>query len=135
MPHITSSIFCFPLHGFQCCYRINWHWAGNRSPSQNTNCVKSVLIRILIWLFWPETEKWQLSLSIQSECEKIRTRKTLNTDSFHAVTRNAITTKMRLQTGRLRQFTVGFHKSNSFVSALAAASNRFMVFIKRFSSK
>ena len=32
------------------------------------------------------TERYGVSLGIQSECGKIRTRKTPNTDTFHAVT-------------------------------------------------
>ena len=41
------------------------------------------------WPFFPafglNMEKYSVSLLIQSECGKIRTRKTPNTDTFHAV--------------------------------------------------
>ena len=51
--------------------------------------VKSVRIRSLSGLYFPtvvlNTEKYGLSLRIQSECGKIQTRKTPNTDTFHAV--------------------------------------------------
>ena len=35
--------------------------------------------------FGLNTKKYRVSLRIQSECGKIRTRKTTNTDTFHAV--------------------------------------------------
>ena len=35
--------------------------------------------------FGLNTERYSVSLRIQSECGKIRTRKTLNTETFHAV--------------------------------------------------
>ena len=38
-------------------------------------------------IFGLNTEKYSVSLGNQSECEKIRTRKTPNTDTFHAVLR------------------------------------------------
>ena len=51
--------------------------------------------RLLIWsfsgpyfpIFGLNTEKYSVSLGNQSECEKIRARKTPNTDTFHAVLR------------------------------------------------
>ena len=53
------------------------------------HCVKSVLIRSFSGLYFPAfgliTERYGVSLRIQSECGKIRTRKTPNTDIFHAV--------------------------------------------------
>ena len=52
-------------------------------------CVKSVHIRSFSFLCFPafglNTERSSVSLRIHSECGKIRTRKTLNTDTFHAV--------------------------------------------------
>ena len=51
--------------------------------------VKSVRIRSFsgpyFSAFGLNTERYGLSLLIQSECGKIRTRKTWNTDIFHAV--------------------------------------------------
>ena len=42
-------------------------------------------------LFWSAfglaTERYGVSLHIQSKCEKMRTRTTLNTDTFHAVSK------------------------------------------------
>ena len=35
--------------------------------------------------FGPKTERYSVSLRIQSECKKIRTRITTDTDTFHAV--------------------------------------------------
>ena len=51
--------------------------------------LKSVWIRSFSGPYFPSfglnTEKYGVSLRIQSECGKIRTRKTPNTDTFHAV--------------------------------------------------
>ena len=48
---------------------------------QNVHCVKSVRIQSFSGTYFPAFGKF----SIQSECGKIRTRKTPNTDIFHAV--------------------------------------------------
>ena len=52
-------------------------------------CVKSVGIRSssgpFFLAFGLNTERYSVSLRIQSEYEKIRTRKTPNTDTFHAM--------------------------------------------------
>ena len=119
-PRIPSNICRFSLYDFQCCYSINWYWAANWSTSQNTHCVKSVGIQSFsdpyFLAFWQNTERWELSQSIQSKCGKMRTRKTPNTDTFHVVTRNTITTKLCVQMGHLRYFSAGFHKSYSLLS-------------------
>ena len=53
-------------------------------------CKKSVRIRSFSGLFFPafglNTERYGVSLCIESECGKIRTRKTPNTDTYHAKT-------------------------------------------------
>ena len=53
------------------------------------HCVKSVRIRSYSGPYFPafgvNTERYGVSLRIQSECGKIWTRKTPNTDTFHAV--------------------------------------------------
>ena len=53
------------------------------------HCVKSVCIRSYSGPYFPafgvNTERYGVSLRIQSECGKIWTRKTPNTDTFHAV--------------------------------------------------
>ena len=55
----------------------NYHW------------VKSVLIQSFSGSYFPafglNTGKYSVSLRIQSELGKIRTRKTPNTETFHAV--------------------------------------------------
>ena len=55
-----------------------------------TDCVKSVLIRNYsapyFSAFRLNTEGYSVSLRIQSECGKIRTRITLNTNTFYLVT-------------------------------------------------
>ena len=52
-------------------------------------CVKSAIIRSFsspyFAAFGQNTEIYSLNLRIQSKCGKIRTRKTPNTDTFHAV--------------------------------------------------
>ena len=53
------------------------------------HCVKSVNIRSFFGPHFPifglNTEKYSLSLRIQSECGKIRTRKNLTMNTFHTV--------------------------------------------------
>ena len=53
------------------------------------HCGKSVRIRSYSGLHFPTfgltTERYSVSLHIQSKCGKMRTRITLNTDTFHAV--------------------------------------------------
>ena len=61
------------------------------SPScpEHHHCVKSVCIRIFsgpyFFAFELYTEGYSVTLRIQSECGKIRPRKTPNKDTFHAV--------------------------------------------------
>ena len=54
--------------------------------------VKNVRIRSYSSLYFPtfglNTERYGLSLRIQSECRKIRTRITPNMDTFHALSYN-----------------------------------------------
>ena len=57
--------------------------------SRGVHCVKGVRIRRFSGPYFPafglNTDRYGVSLRIQSECGKIRTIKTLNTDTFHAV--------------------------------------------------
>ena len=56
---------------------------------KNSHCVKSVRIRSYSGPYFSafrlNTESYGVSLRIQSECGKIRTRITPNTDTFYAV--------------------------------------------------
>ena len=56
---------------------------------KKVHCVKSVRIRSYsgphFLAFGLNTERYEASLRIQSECRKMRTRITPNTDTFHAV--------------------------------------------------
>ena len=56
---------------------------------KNLHCVKSVRIRSFSGPFFPafglNMEGYSVSLRIQFESGKVRTRKTPNTDTFHAV--------------------------------------------------
>ena len=56
---------------------------------QNIHCLKGVRIRSFSGLYFSafglNTQRQGVSLRIQSECRKIRTRKTPNTDTFYAV--------------------------------------------------
>ena len=62
----------------------------------STYCVKSARIQSFSGLHFPvfglNTERYSVFLRIQSECGKIRTRKTPNMDTFDAVTVIFITT-------------------------------------------
>ena len=62
---------------------------------QPVYCMKSVRIRSFSGLFFPafglNTEIYFVFLRIQPECGKIRTKKTPNTDNFHAVVINLST--------------------------------------------
>ena len=57
--------------------------------TSNRHSVKSVRIRSFSCPYFPafglNTERYEVSLRIQSECRKTRTRKTPNTDTFYAV--------------------------------------------------
>ena len=56
---------------------------------QGINCVKSVRIRSLSGRHLPSfgrnTQRYEVSFRVQSESRRMRTRKTPNTDTFHAV--------------------------------------------------
>ena len=61
------------------------------------HCVKSVRIRTVsssyFPAFWLNTERYGISLCIQSKWGKIRTRKSPNTDTFHLALVSFYTTK------------------------------------------
>ena len=61
--------------------------------------MKYVRIRSFSGLYFPafglNTERYSVSLRIQSECRKIRTTKTPNTDTFYAVNMKNILTKAK----------------------------------------
>ena len=60
----------------------------NVSWCQGLHCAKSVRIRSFSVPYFPallNTERYGVFLSIQSECEKKRTRKTPNTDTIQVV--------------------------------------------------
>ena len=63
--------------------------AGEEEKDEKHHCVKSDRIRSYSGPNYPacglNTESYGVSLRIQSECGKIRTRITPNTDTFHAV--------------------------------------------------
>ena len=69
---------------------------------QSMHCVKSVHIRSFSGSYFPafglNTERSRVSPRIQSECGKIRTRKTLNTDSFHVVMYTNAGSRVRVMT-------------------------------------
>ena len=57
------------------------------------HCVKNVRIRSFSWTHFPtfglNTDIYEVNLRVYSECRKIRTRKTPNTDTFYEVNMNA----------------------------------------------
>ena len=72
-----------------------------------SNCVKSVRVRSFSGPYFPafglNTERYSVSFRTQSECDKIRTRKTLNTDTFHAVSvaRKILEVRLKSVTSRI----------------------------------
>ena len=64
------------------------------------HCVKSVRVQGYSGQHFPafglNTERYRVSLRIQSECGKIRTRITPNTDTFHAVINGTIPVRLKL---------------------------------------
>ena len=73
--------------------RIVWLWYIFWCTVHDLHCVKSSRIRNFSGPYFPafvlHTERYGVSLRIQSECGKIRTRKTLNIDTFRAVLNSA----------------------------------------------
>ena len=71
------------------------------------HCVKSVRVWNCSGPYFPafgrNTERYSVSLRIQFECKKIRTRKTANMDNFHAV-ENVSYLKKELQSGSGEEF-------------------------------
>ena len=61
----------------------------DRRKNRQRRCVKSVHVWSFFGPYFPpfglNTERYSVSLCIQSECGKIRTRKTSNMDTSHAV--------------------------------------------------
>ena len=83
---------------------------GNFIPAaaEKHNCVKSAHIRSYSSPYFPafvlNTERYFLSLRIQSECEKMRNRKTPNTDNFYAVHNTIL---MLFQNGHIANKEIG----------------------------
>ena len=73
------------------------------------HCVKCVRIRSYsgpyFLTFGLNTEKYSVSLRIQSECAKMRKRITPNTDTFHAVTLTQIFLKSKEKATLMRLFS------------------------------
>ena len=69
--------------------RSKYQISKNSSVHKGEHCVKSVCIQSFSGPYFPafglNTERYTASSHIQSECWKIWTRKTLNTDTLHAV--------------------------------------------------
>ena len=83
----SNTLFlCLETWPFRIC-RNKWCYELTRIP----HCKKS----LRIWsysgpyspAFWLTTERYSVSLCIQSECGKIRTTITPNTETFHELTR------------------------------------------------
>ena len=93
------------------------HFADNTNL-QNFHCVKSVCFRSISWshfpTFGPNTERCGVSLRIQSKCGKIGTRKTPNTDTFHAVFNSCVYSIYR-QARSLRQVNFGLRNLSNWL--------------------
>ena len=78
-----DKIFRMPLRKSNCTQTL-----FSKNPCEN-HCVKSVRIGSYSGSYFPtfglNTERYGVSLRIQSECEKIRTRITPDKDTFHVV--------------------------------------------------
>ena len=78
---------------------LNWiNWDKKSSDFNSNHCVKSPVFGIILVHIFRHSV-W-VSLCIQSECGKIRTRITPNTDTFHAV-----------NTKRIKWILVSFYSS------------------------
>ena len=64
-------------------------FAAKMKDCVHLHCVKGVYIRSFSGPYFPafglNTERYEVSLRIQPECGKIRTRKTPEADTFYAV--------------------------------------------------
>ena len=67
---------------------------GTSTQQAKLHCVKIIRIRDFSGSYFPafglNTERYSVSLRIRSECGKVQTRTTPNTDAFHAVLFNKI---------------------------------------------
>ena len=83
-------------------YIRNIEKCWNHAQSSPTHCIKIVRIRSYsgpyFLAFGLNTERYSVSLCIQSKCDKIRTRITPNTDTFYVVTIAAISTFLSRKT-------------------------------------
>ena len=99
----------------------------------NWHCVKSVRIRSYFGLhflaFGMNTERYGVSLHIQSECGKMRTRITLNTDTFHAVWRTKFFLDMWfLQWYRTLLWTIFWsNKTQQWIKLLQKAKKTYLL--------
>ena len=82
--YLVHSWILFPIS----CFTTTHFWNSSHIP-YNSHCIKSVRSQSYSGLLhsdWIRRYRIEfVSLRIQSECWKIRTRKTTNTDTFHAV--------------------------------------------------
>ena len=98
-PFLNTLTQIIPSYKKQLIYLINWLvsiWEEfgllislSYTHLLSLHCVKNVRIWSFPGPHFPafglNTERYEVSLRIQSECEKIRTRKTPNTDPFYTV--------------------------------------------------
>ena len=90
------------LHKTYCNAFLIWHLSTPFVINHVAwHCVKRICIRSYSGPNFPEfglnTERYSVSLRIQSECGKIRTRITPNTDTFYSVWKSLIILSMNLQ--------------------------------------
>ena len=88
-----------------------------------THCVKSARIRNYSGPYFPafglNTERYGVSLCIQSACEKIQPRITPNTDTFHAVVINLVKQaiiKLLLAYTFRKMFIIGLNLKNGYLA-------------------
>ena len=91
--------------GFRCedliLLRFSLQILNDRILKTNSYCKKGIRVGSFSGPYFPafglNTEKYRISLRIKSQCSKIRTRKTPNTDTFHVVKETCLKSKYQLK--------------------------------------
>ena len=95
----------------------NYHFSSSPNPISFIACVKSDRIRSYsgpyFLAFGLNMEKYSVSFRIQSECGKIQTRITPNTDTFHAVD------------GKPNEFPTLINHQKNLIKAVASENREF----------
>ena len=81
--------------------RFSLQILNDRILKTNNCCVKGIRVWSFSGPYFPafglNTEKYRISLRIKSQCRKIRTRKTPNTDTFYVVKETCLKSEYQLK--------------------------------------